>query len=816
MIHYHSFGENMNSTKTLRYPKWIAAAIALIFMCTAVAVVSDSATAAEDDQADTMDVEAIFSQGASLLYSYAYAEPASDATVISGSYDVSSSKSISCISLVDGAVLNFSNSAVLTTDALFIDGTVKFVNTDGSDVSVAASKIYLSNYSAMSGETILGFDKTVTIESTASQSGFYDPATSIFDPSKGIKLSGEATILTDGTLTVTQGSSVVNLYSESGAAAVSMTASIDLTDMYKSMKEKLDGVPLDNIYTALVDYMYNSLVYPEIAMDMDIANISGAFGKMKGVDFSLKSGQTNKMIEIETDIASSEGQLQCTNFKAGASLSLIKAKIYANADELIVNSDRGYEKPLVIKLNTMDLELSTRGDKIIQVIAENYNPNDLQAMFDSLAASDMDLDSSFKLIANSISVTGNTNAVTDVDCTAKGVSLTSDSNTKTGSKVDISVEDFFCKTVSEKDTAVKMTDFTGDLSVKYGKNILEAFKFVKVIPPNADGDNPKVDFDRVGAITYLLNGATVKGDVSVGTFESVTNDAVSVNEFSLTGGTGNNFSTPIDAKITTDSATNAFTMTADFEPQFSDKAKLYSKSYQTYGGAFDGNEVTFSKITLDTETLTVKGAIAQPDVDIQSSMIFTMTADVDTKNWESAETGTAAYGQAINMSSAYTKSDINAASAVTPLSQSGRDISISHYTINDRGTEAISNFDDFVSMANVTDTLKGSEFKSVFNEYGTLTSLSTANTVTVLNGTETKYTDISDTKPVAYLVTGDDGYYDITADSSAASAAPIYNIGAAPEPSSGGDNTMLYIAIAIIAIILIALIAYFLMKKRNA
>ena len=27
-----------------------------------------------------------------------------------------------CISLVDGAVLNFSNSAVLTTDALFIDG----------------------------------------------------------------------------------------------------------------------------------------------------------------------------------------------------------------------------------------------------------------------------------------------------------------------------------------------------------------------------------------------------------------------------------------------------------------------------------------------------------------------------------------------------------------------------------------------------------------------------------------------------------------------------------------------------------------------
>jgi hypothetical protein len=806
----------MNSTKTLRYSKWIAAAIALIFMCTAVAVVSDSATAAEDDPASTLDVDDLFTLGASLLYSKTYAEPASDATVISGNYDVSSSKSISCISLVDGAVLNFSNSAVLTTDALFIDGNVKLINTDGSAVSIAASKIYLSNFSAMSGESILGFDKTVTIDSAASQSGFYDPATSVFDPSKGIKLSGEASIFTEGTLTITQGNNVVNLYSESGAAAVSMTSSIDLTDMYKSMKEKLDGASLDDIYVVLVDYLYNSLVYPEIAMDMDIANISGAFGKMKGVVVSLKSGQTNKMIEIEADIASSEGQLQCTNLKAGASLSLIKAKVYATADELTVKNDKGYEKPLVVKLDTMNLELSTRGDKIIQVIAENYNPDDLQAMFDSLAASDMDLDSNFKLIANSISVTGNTNADTNVDCTAKGVSLTSDNNTKTGSKVDISVEDLFFKTVSEKDTTVKMNDFNGDLSVKYGKNLLEVFKFVKVIPPNNNGDNPKVDFDKVGAATYLLNGATVKGDVSVGTFESVTNDAVSVNEFSLTGGTGNNFSTPIDAKITTDSATNAFTMTADFEPQFSDKAKLYSKSYQAYGGAFDGNEVTFSKITLDTETLTVKGAIAQPDVDIQSSMIFTMTADVDTKNWESAETGTAAYGQAINMSSAYTKSDINAASVVTPLSQSGRDISISHYTINDRGTEAISSFDDFVSMANVTDTLKGSEYKSVFNEYGTLTSLSTANTVTVLNGTETKYTDISDTKPVAYLVTGDDGYYDITADSSAASAAPIYNIGAAPEPSSGGDNTMLYIAIAIIAIILIALIAYFLMKKRNA
>lgn len=806
----------MNSTKTLRYSKWIAAAIALIFMCTAVAVVSDSATAAEDDPASTLDVDDLFTLGASLLYSKTYAEPASDATVISGNYDVSSSKSISCISLVDGAVLNFSNSAVLTTDALFIDGNVKLVNTDGSNVSIMASKIYLSNFSAMSGESILGFDKTVTIDSAASQSGFYDPATSAFDPSKGIKLSGEASIFTEGTLTITQGNNVVNLYSESGAAAVSMTSSIDLTDMYKSMKEKLDGASLDDIYVVLVDYLYNSLVYPEIAMDMDIANISGAFGKMKGVVVSLKSGQTNKMIEVEADIASSEGQLQCTNLKAGASLSLIKAKVYATADELTVKNDKGYEKPLVVKLDTMNLELSTRGDKIIQVIAENYNPDDLQAMFDSLAASDMDLDSNFKLIANSISVTGNTNADTNVDCTAKGVSLISDNNTKTGSKVDISVEDLFCKTVSEKDTTVKMTDFNGDINVKYGKNLLEVFKFVKVIPPNNNGDNPKVDFDKIGAATYLLNGATAKGNISIGTFESVTNDAVSVNEFSLTGGTGNNFSTPIDAKITTDSATNAFTMTADFEPQFSDKAKLYSKSYQAYGGAFDGNEVTFSKITLDTETLTVKGAIAQPDVDIQSSMIFTMTADVDTKNWESAETGTAAYGQAINMSSAYTKSDINAASVVTPLSQSGRDISISHYTINDRGTEAISSFDDFVSMANVTDTLKGSEYKSVFNEYGTLTSLSTANTVTVLNGTETKYTDISDTKPVAYLVTGDDGYYDITADSSAASAAPIYNIGAAPEPSSGGDNTMLYIAIAIIAIILIALIAYFLMKKRNA
>jgi hypothetical protein len=67
---------------------------------------------------------------------------------------------------------------------------------------------------------------------------------------------------------------------------------------------------------------------------------------------------------------------------------------------------------------------------------------------------------------------------------------------------------------------------------------------------------------------------------------------------------------------------------------------------------------------------------------------------------------------------------------------------------------------------------------------------------------------------VAYLSKNEAGYYEVVTDGSADSV-PIYNVKNS-DPAKGGDNTMLYVAIAVIAIVVIALAAYFLLKKRSA
>jgi len=812
----------MTTTKTISHSKWIAAAIALVFMCTAFAVVSDSSDAAEDD-IGTLDFDAYFGQAVAGVYERIYAEVPSSATVISGSHNVTKDVQRDALFLNDGAVLSFSDSAVLTVNTLFINGTVKFINKDGSSSAVNANAIYLSNYLAIAQPVQITTDKSVTVTSNAEDSGFYDPDTGAFDASKDIKVNSSIVVDIESNMTIADSPMGTVVFSSGdNVHAISAVGSIDMTDMYKSLKENLDGIPFQDLYTKLADYMYNKLVYPEIDIKVEVADVSNSAAAMEGVTFTVTSGQSSKMVEAELKIGSSEGSIQCTNLDAGFSLSVLKAKIYASVDSLIVErAQEGTDEPSKVTLTNMDTELSTRGDKFIQVILENYNANDPQAIIDAIANSDMELSGDFVLSADKFTSIGyqTYNSEDGPDgyrnVVAEDFSINADVDTKTGTDLDIDLGKLdFSLEATSGDKSYHINDFKADLTTSE-KNILRIFKFITVTPSTTEGERPSFNIDTKGALIDLLDGATAKGDISIESFQSAENDVVSIEERSLTGGTGDNFSMSIDAKFATSAENSTITMTADLDPKFSDKAKLYVKDYQEYEGAYEGQERTLSNIKLDLETVTVTASVSESGAAPQVSMPYTMTADVEENSWNCLNAGAAANGQAIKMSSAVLNGDFTSLYDPKSLFDSGRDISITHYKVASPGTDAIKSFADLVAKPNVADILKGSEFKTVYDDQGALSSLSTANTVTTIEGKEVKYTEVSDTKPVAHLVTGTDGFYDISADAGA-SGTPVYNMEATPEPSSGGDNTMLYIAIAIIAIIAIALIAYFLMKKRNA
>lgn len=818
----------MTSNKTIGQSRWIVAAVALALMCTAVVCVSESASAADADQ-ETVDVEETVGQLVTLFYGLAYAEPSGDAKVITGTYDLSASEQYSAVSIKGGAVINLSNSAVLTVTDLFIDGTVEIVNKDGSDSAIKATNIYFSNYSAFVSNIQVSTDDSITITSSAQQSGFFDPATSAFDPSKGIKGSASVDIGVDGTMTVVRQDVERIVFGTGGTSpAISMDISMDLTDTYNSAKDKLDGVPVEEIYAKLVDYMYNSFVYPDIEAGLSVAEMSGTFGKMKDVSLSLVSSKADKKVDVGMGIGSSAGMLDCTNLKAGFTFSLLKAKVTASADALgIERAVDGSDENQKVNIAKLNYEASTRGDKLIQVLVENYKPGDIQAMIDALAASDMELAGSVKLTADSIVGDGPVKVgevLRNVKYDVSGLASSSDVNTKTGTTVSASADKFqYIMESGPIYSAVEGTLLKESFTTT-GKNILGALKYLKVTPSADPEKRPDVKFDANGAVIDILNGANMKGELSLESMDvvnTITNSEKVFTQvhYSITGGTGTNFSTTYDAKFTTSAETQTISMTADLAPKFSDKAKLFVRQFASTEEGFDGEEYTLTDISLVLSPLTFNGTIEDIKNFDKFDMQIQAKAHMVDNSWSSGS-GTTAYGESVDITAASYKTSLaemkNAGASKNTIT-SGDALVLNSYKVADRGADIMIEFSDLVKKAGTVSTLKGTSVEVKNGQDGKIESLSMYDTVTVVDGKEVKYTEASKTAPVAHLVENAAGYYDVTTDSSVTSGPAVYNLGskAAPAPA-GGDDTMLYVAIAIIALVLIALAAYFLLKKRGS
>ena len=89
-----------------------------------------------------------------------------------------------------------------------------------------------------------------------------------------------------------------------------------------------------------------------------------------------------------------------------------------------------------------------------------------------------------------------------------------------------------------------------------GKNILGALKYLTVTPSADPEKRPDVKFDVNGAVIDILNGANMKGELSLESMDvvnTITNSEKVFTQvhYSITGGTGTNFSTTYDAKFTT-------------------------------------------------------------------------------------------------------------------------------------------------------------------------------------------------------------------------------------------------------------------------
>ncbi len=825
----------MISIRTTSNSKWVVAVIAMVLVSTAVVACSESVSAADEEQTGTVNVEETFGSFAAMFYGLAYSEPPARSTFIAETLDVSRSDSIDYISLVDGAVVNLSNSAVITIGELYIDGTVKVVNTDGSKPVVNVSSLYFSNYNTFMNDVQFIVDKSVTFVSSAEDSGFIDMNTMAFDPSKGIKGSSSVDINVDGTLTIVRGGvDTIVLGSGGNSPAFSMDVDVDLTDTYNSLKKNLDGVSTEEVITKLVDYMYNNMVYPEVSIDIDIAAVSGSFGEMKDISVSVDSSQKNKLVDVEMSIGSSEGILNCSNYKAGISFSLLKAEVSASADKLSVEFVDKNDNTNKIDIVGMDFDLSTKGDKLLQIVAQNLNTSDIQATIDAIADSDMEIEGTYKFSAAKMSgdVTAETNygyqmtaygAMNDTQNTKFSIvdiNFNSDVDTATGSTVKGVIGDMESTvTNSLTTTTVKMSGFTEDVKTT-NKNVLSILKFVKVASDSTE-DGPQVDFDYRSAIVDFLDGAEVKGDISIGTYEQIINGDTYVNQVSLTGGTGVNLNADVDAKFTTVAETGAIKMTAEVDPEFTDKAVLYTKTYEGADNVYSGSESTFKNISLDISNLGFDGTVDQIGDVSKATGDFELKADVVNNTWTSGS-GTTAYGESVDMTSAVYKTSVaDIANTISKGGEigpsSGAALVENSYKVSDRGTAPMTNFADLVEKADSVNTIKGSSFEYAYSEAGDMASASISDIVTVIDGTESKITDVSTTDPAAYLVKNEAGYYEVTTDASAASEGiPVYSVENKVQPASESDNTMLYIAIAIIAIIVIALIAYFLLKKRGS
>ncbi|MBO4568627.1 MAG: hypothetical protein J5674_01380, partial [Candidatus Methanomethylophilaceae archaeon] len=363
----------MTSNSTIGRSKWIAAAVAMIFMVSAAAVCLDAAYAAGDDEPETFDVDETFTSIFGIISFLFIEEPSDDATVISNDHDVNHSEEYDDLVLKDGAVLNFNNGAVLSADRLFIEGNVKFVNADGSKPRLFAESVFLEGCRCLLTDTALTTDKSVTVDAKKTTTGFYDPSSGTLDTSKGMKESLDAKIYIDGYMELS-GKTQAKFYSGNGSPAVEFYADYDLDGFYKSLKDNLDGMVMDaSSVSKVVDYLANKLVYPDIDLGMKVAKATAGSATVSDVSVTFVSSQADGDIAFGLNVGSSEGDFECEKLVLNAVRSLEKTDISGSADRLVsksAGSNIGAAKQTA-EFRNLKFSFSTEEDKVLEIVAAN-------------------------------------------------------------------------------------------------------------------------------------------------------------------------------------------------------------------------------------------------------------------------------------------------------------------------------------------------------------------------------------------------------------------------------------------------------------
>ena len=395
----------MTSYYSIGRSKWVAAAAAMVFMVSAAAVCCDSVSAAGDEK--TVDVDETFATVFGLVSLFFNEEPSNYAKVISGSYDVNKNERYGELVLSDGAVLNFSNSARLIVDRLFIDGDVKIMNRDGSNPRISADSVFFAGYRCLLADFTFSTDKSVTFDVDRKTTGFYDLSSNDFDPSKGIEESLDVRIYTDGYIGL-EGEISGKVYSGNGSPAVGFHASYDLDGFYDSLKKSLDGQASDlSIISKVSDYILDKMVYPGIDLGMNVAKVSTDAVTMSDVAVTFVSSQSDGDIVLGMSIGSSEGDLACEGLDLKVSGSLTKTDVSGSAEHLAVKGTGAGVSSTEQSAEFEDLEFSfsTMGGDVLKAIADSILDGP-QAVIDALADSDAEVSGSSRVSAGSVKGAG--------------------------------------------------------------------------------------------------------------------------------------------------------------------------------------------------------------------------------------------------------------------------------------------------------------------------------------------------------------------------------------------------------------------------
>ncbi len=798
----------------------IAVALALVFVLSAAVVGFDSAEADPEPTGDQV-IEQGFTQILSMASASLYAEPSPYATVIDGDYPVDRVLSyLDDVVLKDGAVLEFSGSSSLIVNNLFIDGTVKFVNKDGSDSSLFVDNIYVGGIRLNNEAVKITTDGTVTVTGTSNGTGFYDPSTGVLDASKGIKGSVDAKVYIKGNSIVAEGiMSSATIYSGGSSPAIAVSGSMDLTDLYNSLISSMKDVPADEMTNKLVEYMYNKLVYPSLDLDVEVAKMESAGTTIEDVSASIVSSPSSKLVTVKASIGSFTGAAEAKDVESVVKLSVLKAEISGSVGSLHI-ADQQNDTDLTYK--GMEFDVSMRGDKFVEMASKYPQYGDMRAFLDAVASSDMSVAGTVHFEADSMN--GKAHATIDgaaatVEYAIDSISYYSEVDSSTGSEIKGTVGSLSVQSTSgfEKNS-VSVDNYYVDVSTT-GKNVLSFLKYVPV--PDSNGQQKEIDYEALAI--DILDGLSVKGDVWFKALEveSQASSGGKVRSEEITRITGNdskNVSLKLDTSVVADAVSKIVKATGTYDLDFSKSASLYYKSYSGTSSGFEGTEVTIDGPTADIQDLVIEGKVSdfmdRVKAASTASLKVSVTSDIVLNSW--ASQGTSAYGETLdmdNVSFTTTVTDLDSVRKGDIPATTGGTIAVTSYKMADRGTDAYTEFSDFVAKAESTSSIGGVSFD--YQPGQSVNALYIGDATSTIGGTEKKYTEVSKETPVAYLSKNAAGFYEVYDKSQAvADEIPVYNVEG--KAVSESDNTMLYVAIAIIAIVAVALVAYFLMKRRGS